>query len=131
MEEVFQADSLEASLTVNNLERSVAWYCDALGFVVDKRHERDNRLIAVTLRAGAVRILLTQDDGGKGTERVKGEGISLQITTSQRAEDVAMRIKAHGTILDMEPTKTPWGVTVLRVRDMDGFRLALSSKYVD
>lgn len=124
---VLQADSLEASLTVGQLERSAAWYCDALGFALDRRHERVGQLIAISLQAGAVRILLTQDDGAKGTERIKGQGISLQITTSQQAEEIASRLKAYGSSLDTEPTRMPWGVTVLRVRDPDGFRLTISS----
>ena len=126
---VLQADSLEASLTVGQLERSAAWYCDALGFALDRRHERAGPLIAISLRAGAVRILLTQDDGAKGTERIKGEGMSLQITTSQQAEDIASRLEAYGSSLDTEPTRMPWGVTVLRVRDPDGFRLTISSTH--
>ena len=124
---VLQADSLEASLTVGQLERSAAWYCDALGFALDRRHERAGQLIAISLQAGAVRILLTQDDGAKGMERIKGQGISLQITTSQHAEEIASRLKAYGSSLDTEPTRMPWGVTVLRVRDPDGFRLTISS----
>jgi uncharacterized glyoxalase superfamily protein PhnB len=107
----------------------VAWYCDALGFVVDRRHERDGQLVAVSLRAGVVRILLTQDDGAKGAERVKGQGMSLQITTSQSADAIASRIKAYGSVLDTEPTRMPWGVTILRVRDLDGFRLTISSTH--
>ena len=79
MPEHLQGDSLEASLTVKNLEHSAAWYCSTLGFSEDRRHERAGRLIAVSLKAGAVRILLTQDDGAKGLERAKGEGFSLQI----------------------------------------------------
>ncbi len=129
MADLLQAESLEASLTVGHLDRSATWYCDALGFVIDRRHERDGQLAAVSLRAGAVRILLTQDDGAKGTERVKGEGISLQITTPQKADEVASRIKAHGSALDTEPTRMPWGVTILRVRDPDGFRLTISSTH--
>ena len=127
MTAVLQADSLEASLTVGDLERSAAWYRDVLGFAIDRRHERDGRLAAVSLRAGAVRILLAQDDGAKGAGRIKGEGISLQISTSQRADDIASRIKAHGGVLDTEPTRMPWGVTVVRLRDPDGFRLTISS----
>ena len=121
------ADSLEAALTVAHLEHSAAWYCDALGFAIDRRHEREGKTIAISLRAGAVRILLAQDDGAKGMDRIKGEGISLQITTSQQAEDIASRLKAYGSELDTEPTRMPWGVTVLRVRDPDGFRLTISS----
>lgn len=129
MTETLQADSLEASLTVAELERSVAWYCDALGFSVDRRHERGGRVIAVSLRAGAVRILLSQDDGAKGLDRSKGDGMSLQITTSQPAADIAARLKANGSTLDMEPTRMPWGPTALRVRDPDGFRLTISSTH--
>lgn len=79
MPEPLLADRLEASLTVSHLERSASWYVDMLGFTVDQRHERDGRLIAVSLRAGAVRILLTQDDGAKGLNRARGEGFSLRM----------------------------------------------------
>jgi hypothetical protein len=60
----------QRSLTVGDLEASAAWYCDALGFVIDRRHQRDGQLVAVSLRAGAVRILLAQDDGARGTIQV-------------------------------------------------------------
>jgi uncharacterized glyoxalase superfamily protein PhnB len=120
-------ESLEAALTVKNLEASVAWYGAALGFVVDRRHERDGRLIAVSLLAGAVRLLLAQDDGAKGLERSKGEGISLQITTAQDADALAARIRAQGSALDLEPVTMPHGRRVFRLRDPDGFRLTISS----
>jgi len=126
----FQADSLEASLTVNDLAKSEAWYRDALGFTLDKKYDREGNVFAVALRAGAVKILLTQDDGAKGMDRAKGQGISLQFTTAQQAEEVAARIKEQGSVLDTEPTRMPWGVTVLRVRDPDGFRLTISSTHV-
>jgi uncharacterized glyoxalase superfamily protein PhnB len=71
-----------------------------------------------------------RDDGAKGEDRVKGAGMSLQITTSQSVDDIADRIKAHGTTLDTEPTTAPWGVRILRVRDPDGFRLTISSTRV-
>jgi len=129
MPEPLQGDSLEASLTVKHLEQSTSWYTEVLGFAVDRRHEREGKLIAVTLRAGAVRILLTQDDGAKGLDRVKGAGLSLQITTPQSVDAVAAEIKKHGGILDTEPTTMPWGVRIIRFRDPDGFRFTLSSPH--
>ena len=66
--------TLSASLTVKDVEKSLAWYRDIVGFAVDRRHERDGTLRAVSLRAGDVRILIGQDDGKKGWDRVKGEG---------------------------------------------------------
>ena len=129
MPEHLQGNSLEASLTVNNLERSTAWYCSMLGFSEDRRHERAGRLIAVSLKAGAVRILLTQDDGAKGLDRVKGEGFSLQITTHQNADELAERIKKQGGSLVTEPVTAPNGARIFRVRDPDGFRITISSTH--
>lgn len=127
MTEPLQGDSLEASLTVASLESSTAWYTEVLGFTIDQRHEREGRVIAVSLRAGAVRILLTQDDGARGQDRVKGEGLSLQITTHQRADDLANRVRTHGGTLDTEPVTMPWGVRIFRLRDPDGFKFTISS----
>ena len=126
--ESFRASEMTASLTVKDLEKSVAWYRDALGFTIDRRIERDGTLRAVAVKAGSVRILLNKDDGAKGFDRVKGEGFSLQLITSQSVDDIANRIKMHGGSLDAEPADMPWGVRAFRVRDPDGFRFAISSE---
>jgi uncharacterized glyoxalase superfamily protein PhnB len=129
MPDSLDGTSLEASLTVRNLDQSTRWYTDVLGFIVDRTHERDGRPVAVSLRAGAVRLLLSQDDGARGMDRAKGEGVSLQITTPDSVDSVAARIKSHGGTLDIEPTTAPWGVRIIRFRDPDGFRLTLSSPH--
>src|SRR5258708_30894444 len=90
--EQLQGDSLEASLTVQNLERSAMCYTDVLGFNEDRRYQREGKLMAVSLKAGAVRILLTQDNGFKGLGRTKGVGISLQISSHQSAHAVLVHI---------------------------------------
>lgn len=112
---------------MGDLEKSLAWYQDRLGFTVDRRYERGGRLQVVAMRAGAVRLLIGQDDGTKGPDRVKGEGASLQITTDQDVDALANRVKASGGVLELEPVDTPWGARVFRVRDPDGFKLAISS----
>ncbi len=127
MLEPLTADSLGASLTVVDLPRSVSWYCDTLGFSVDRRHEREGTLFAVSLTAGAVSILLTQDTGARGLERAKGEGMSLMISTSQRVDSIAQRVQQAGWGFDTELTTTPWGVRMFRVRDPDGFRLTIAA----
>jgi uncharacterized glyoxalase superfamily protein PhnB len=127
MSEELLAESLEAALTVKDVEASVAWYTRVLGFAVDRRHEREGRLVAVSLRAGSVRVLLAQDDGAKGLDRAKGEGMSIQITTTQDVDAIAARIKSHGWTLDLEPVTAPHGLRVFRLRDPDGFRLTISS----
>jgi len=120
------AQSLDASLTVADVRRSVAWYRDVLRFSVDREFERAGRVFAVSLRAGTIRILLTQEDGARGVDRVKGEGFSLQITTAQDIDALASNAKRAGAALDSEPVDA-WGARVFRLRDPDGFRLVISS----
>ena len=123
-----QGRSLAASLTVRDLEKSLAWYRDVMGFSVDRKHEREGKLVAVSLKAGDVAILIAQDNGAKGWDRVKGEGFSLRITTDQDVDLMASRIKKSGVELATEPTDMPWGARVFRLRDPDGFMFAISSE---
>ena len=125
--EPLQGTALAASMTVNDLQKSLAWYQDVLGFSVDQKHERDGALRAVSLRAGDVRIVIGQDDGAKGLNRVKGVAISLQITTTQNIDEVAARAKAAGSLLADDPADTPWGARMFRIKDPDGFLFVISS----
>ena len=126
--ESFRGRQLAASMTVKDLEKSLAWYRDVVGFTVDRKHEREGKLVAVSLKAGDVAILIGQDDGAKGWDRVKGEGFSLQITTAQSIDEVANQIRRQGGVLLSEPADMPWGVRMFRVQDPDGFKLSISSE---
>ena len=123
----FTATSLGVSLTVNELGTSVAWYRDVLGFTVEKEYERAGVVFGTRLRAGDVMILVTQDNGTRGGDRVKGDGCSFQFTTTQNVDELAARAKARGVALDTEPMDA-WGARVFRLRDPDGFKLVISSE---
>jgi uncharacterized glyoxalase superfamily protein PhnB len=123
----FHGVNLSASLTVKDLVASLAWYRDVFGFAVTRQFEREGKLMAVSLQAGQVRLLLTQDDGAKGPDRAKGDGFSLQITTDQDLDELAKRIEARGGTLDSQPVATPWGPRMFRLRDPDGFKFTISS----
>ncbi len=125
--ESFQGSMLSVSLTVKDLDKSLAWYTDVLGFTIDRRIERDGKLRGVALKAGDVRLSINQDDGAKGWDRIKGEGFSLRISTNQNVDEYANQIKAHGGILDSEPADMPWGVRLFRLKDLDGFKFSISS----
>jgi uncharacterized glyoxalase superfamily protein PhnB len=122
-----RARELAASLTVKDLQKSLAWYRDVAGFTVEREHERDGKLRSVSLKAGDVQILINQDDGARGWDRVKGEGFSLRFTTDQSVDDLAAQIKENGGTLETEPTDTPWGARLFRLRDPDGFKLVFST----
>jgi predicted enzyme related to lactoylglutathione lyase len=125
--ESFRARTLSVSLTVKDLDKSLVWYQDVVGFTVDQKYEREGKLRAVALKAGEVRVLIGQDDGAKGWDRVKGEGFSLLITTDQNVDEFANRIKERGGTLESEPADMPSGGRIFRLQDPDGFKLAISS----
>ena len=128
MSDSFSARSLQASLTVDNLQRSRDWYRDVLGFTIDREMERNGKVASISLKAGDVRILLNQDDGAKGANRVKGEGFSFMITTAQNVDDLARRVREHGVAFDTEPMDTRWGSRMFRVKDPDGFKFTITSE---
>ncbi len=129
-EPLLMGQSLQASLTVKDLEASVRWYTEAAGFTVSRRIERDGKLRSVAVQAGDVRILLNQDDGAKGWDRVKGQGMSFQVNTNLPIDPIAERIKSHGVTLETEPQDAPWGARYFRIRDPDGFRWTISRAQV-
>lgn len=126
LNDALAARSLEASLTVRDLLVSVAWYRDVLRCAVVREYRRDDQLFAIAVQAGTVELLLVQDDGAKGLDRPKGDGLSLQLTTLQNVDDVAARIKGRGGVLDAEPFSLA-GKRAFRLRDPDGFRFTISS----
>ncbi|HTE44842.1 MAG TPA: VOC family protein [Gemmatimonadaceae bacterium] len=124
--EPFEASTLGASLTASSLQTSLAWYRDVLGFTVARTFDRGGPMFAASLRAGDVAILLTQDDGARGADRIKGEGISLQLTTSQNIDALAKRVQERGATLESGPVDV-MGARAFRLRDPDGFKLVISS----
>jgi len=71
-------------------------------------------------------LLLNQDDGGRGWDRVKGEGFSFQFVTDQDVDELASQIRERGGSLEAEPADMPWGVRMMRLKDLDGYRFAIS-----
>src|SRR5688500_14856565 len=122
-----RARSLSASLTVNDLARSLAWYEDIAGFTVEEKYEHEGRLAGVALKAGDVSIMISQDDGAKGRDRVKGQGISLYFSTVQNVDEIAKHIKERGGVLESEPADMEWGARLFWLKDPDGFRLAFAA----
>jgi len=121
----FQLASLAPTLTQNDLAKSLAWYCDVLGFVVGQRWEREGALVGAELKAGKVTVYLSQDDGKMG-ERVKGQGSRLYWYTDQDIDQIANGIKARGGTLATEP-KDEWGVRAFNLEDPTGFKITVSS----
>jgi uncharacterized glyoxalase superfamily protein PhnB len=121
--------SVAPSYTVSDLQASLAFYRDALGFTVGERWEEDGALKGVELVAGATRIWIAQDDWQKGRDRVKGLGFRLYCSTAQDIDALAARVKAAGGVVVEEPKDQQWGGRDFGVRDPDGFLISFSSGF--
>lgn len=126
------ATNLGASLTCKDVEASIRFYRDAVGFAVPQTFEREGKVASAVAVAGDIRIVLNQDDGKLGWDRTKGQGFYLQINVASAADvdAAAARIKATGASLLSEPADRPWGVRMFQFLDLDGFKLGVSTPLV-
>ena len=120
--------SASPSYTVNDLDRSLAWYRDVLGFGVEEKWEMEGKVVGVSLKAGDVSFMIGQDDWKKGRERKKGEGFRIYCATKKSVDDLAKRIQLKGGTLDQEPTDQPWGVRDISLTDPDGFKITIANE---
>lgn len=124
--ETLRLRSFEPSFTVSDLDRSLRFYTDVLGFTVGERFTDDGgRLQGVMLKAGVCQLGLSQDDWAKGRDRQRGVAVRIWCTTAQDIDALAARIKAGGGKLSEEPKDQPWGGRSLAVDDPDGFHLTI------
>lgn len=119
--------SVMPSLTVNHVQQSLDFFT-GLGFEVEDRWEQDGQLLGAMLKAGNARLGLSQDDGKKGSDRVKGVGMRIYIETDDDIDDVAARAQSAGVTLVKQPYDTEWGTRAFEVVEPSGFALTISSK---
>ena len=118
--------SVMPSLTVDNLQQSLDFF-SGLGFEIEDRWEDKGVLLGAMLKAGDTRLGLSQDDGKKGRDRVKGVGMRLYIETADDIDQVAARARAAGVTLTSEPHDTEWGSRAFEVMEPSGFALTITS----
>lgn len=121
-----QGKGVMPSLTVNNLQQSLDFF-GGLGFEVEDRWEDNGVLVGAMLKAGSARLGLTQDDGKKGRDRIKGVGLRIYIEAADDIDQVAARARAAGITLTSEPHDTEWGSRAFEVTEPSGFLLTIAS----
>ena len=127
--ETLRLTSFTPSLTVNDLTRSLAFYTDALGFIVGEQWKDGGVLRGVMLKAGACELGISQDDWKQGKDRKKGAGFRIWCDTAQDIDAIAARVKAAGCALSEQPEDHPaWGVRSFSFDDPDGFHLTFARK---
>jgi uncharacterized glyoxalase superfamily protein PhnB len=121
--ETLRLRSIALSLTATDLQRSIAFYRNVLGFVIGDEWRDKGALMGVELHAGAVTFMLSQDDFAKGRDRLKGVGTRFYCNTAQDIDRLAEQIRTRGGTLDQEPKMMEWGSRVFMISDPDGFKL--------
>jgi uncharacterized glyoxalase superfamily protein PhnB len=123
------ATTLGCSLTCKDVAASIAWYRDVLGFTPGQQYEKEGRVAGAVMTAGDIRLILNQDDGKLGWERIKGQGFYLQLNVASAADvDAAhARVAAAGGEVLSPPADRPWGARMFQFRDPDGFKLGVST----
>ena len=122
--ETLKLRSASPSLTVNDLQKSLAFYRDALGFTVGEKWEEGGRLVGVEMAAGSVTFMLTQDDWKKGRDRDKGQGFRVFCVTDQDIDRIAERARAAGAPPAHEPQDEE-GMRAVAFVDPDGFKITI------
>jgi len=126
--ETLRLRGIAPSLTATDLQRSIAFYRDVLGFIIGDEWREKGALLGVELHAGAVTFMLSQDDFAKGRDRQKGVGTRFYCSTAQDIDRFAAQIRERGGVLDQEPKDMPWGSRVFMISDPDGFKLTFQQE---
>jgi lactoylglutathione lyase len=116
--------SITPVFTVNDLQRSVAFYRDGLGFFVSEKWEEGGQLQGVMLKAGGCHLGLSQDDFSKGRDRPKGVGFRISCETLQDVDLFAERLKAFGGTIIEGPGER-WDSYSFTAEDPDGFKITI------
>ncbi len=121
--------ALGCSITCADLDASIRFYRDVIGFTVVQQFENEGKVVAAVIVSGNTNIVLNQDDGKLGWDRIKGQVIYLQLNVGSAGEvdAAADRIKAAGFTLLSEPADRPWGARMFQVLDPSGFKLGVST----
>ncbi|HZB28288.1 MAG TPA: VOC family protein [Gemmatimonadales bacterium] len=123
--ETLRLRSITPNFTVNDLQQSVAWYQDGLGFFVSERWEEGGKLQGVMLKAGSCHLGLSQDDFSRGKDRLKGVGFRIWCETFQDIDAIAARLKRFGGTIVEEPGNR-WDTYSFTAQDPDGFRITVA-----
>jgi len=103
-------------LEVNNLEESVEFYSDVLGFSLESNNDEAQPPIA-SVRSGSLRITLVQQIE---TMLKRGRGVHFVLGVSN-VDSFYQRLKARDVQVT-EPRDEGWGGRFVSLQDPEGYR---------
>jgi len=122
---------LRVALTVRDYERSVKFYCEALGLEPAQIWNNDQGKALVFELGNATLELFDETQAEIVDQLEAGQRVSGQIRFALQVPDLKAaveRLLDHGAVLLHPPVVTPWGDTNARLQDLDGIQITLFQK---
>jgi uncharacterized glyoxalase superfamily protein PhnB len=112
-------------LVVADLQRSITFYRDQLGFSVISEAISEGRTFWCRLKRGGASIMLQQAEAEDGSAEGRRRGVAFYFVCDD-VDPVYLDLLARGLKLD-PPSVAYYGMKQVYVRDPDGYELCFES----
>jgi uncharacterized glyoxalase superfamily protein PhnB len=126
-----EIEALVPLLNVEDAERSIAFYTAQLGFQVAQRYTAEGSTAWAMLQHGTVKLMINRpdraDSAGRRRRASSSDAVLYLYVASARDSHAALR--AAGVAVS-EVALKPYGMEEFRLRDPDGYEIAVVSPAV-
>ena len=122
---------LTPNLVVSNVERSVAFYCDVLGFVLAQKVPDQSPLVFAAVQSGDVEVFLNAPEPAFAEYPVfKSRPIGGTLTLFMEVEGIgSLHDELAGRVSVVMPLERKWyGVTEFAITDPDGYVITFAER---
>lgn len=116
---------LKPLLAVQNIQRSVEFYRDRLGFALTGEAENEGKMFWCSLERGGAAIMLQQAEEEDGPAKGRGRGISFYFICDD-ADAIYAELTSRGLKLS-PPSVAYYGMKQVVVPEPDGYYLCFES----
>jgi catechol 2,3-dioxygenase-like lactoylglutathione lyase family enzyme len=114
-------------LNVADIETSLRFWRDLVGFKVDTRFEHDGRLAYAGLKSGEIVLMLNARGGDPAPRRARPHYTEAVIYFGvPSVHDLVRELRAKGFAAP-DPQRQDYGLDEVVVRDPDGYEIAFTS----
>ena len=119
--------SCKPLLNVADIEASLTFWCDLIGFEVTTRFEHEGRVAFASLRSGEIELMLNARGGDPAPRRARPHYTEAVIYFGVASvHDLVRDLRARGFAAP-DPETEQYGLDEITVRDPDGYEIAFTS----
>jgi len=116
---------LQPLLTVQDIQRSIEFYRDRLGFSIKGQAENEGKVFWCSMERDGVTIMLQQEEDEDGPAEGRGRGVSLYFLCED-ADAIYAELLSRGLKLNT-PAVAYYGMKQVLVPEPDGYILCFES----